>query len=54
MFSFIGEPIPSDDVVMLIPNELPRTLGLAAVWFKLDIPATLNGEPLYCTEWECE
>ncbi len=34
---------------MLMPNEAPRTLGLAVDWFKLDIPATLKGEPLYCT-----
>ena len=43
--------MPSEEL-MLIPSELPRTLGLAAVW--LDMPATLNGEPLYWTEWEWE
>ena len=45
--------MPSEDPI-LMPNGPPRTLGLVVDWFKLDIPATVKGEPLYCTGWECE
>ena len=37
---------------MLIPMAPPRTLGLEVDWLRFDMPATLKGEPLYCTEWE--